>query len=41
MAADKPQVLFDLNIVLDVLHERQDFHDFSARLLAYPETGAI
>ena len=41
MAADKSQVLFDLNIILDVLQERQDFYDFSARLLAYAETGVI
>ena len=41
MAEDKPQVLFDLNILLDVLQERKDFYDFSARLLAYAETGAV
>lgn len=41
MAADKLQVLFDLNIILDVLQERKDFYDFSARLLAYAETGGI
>ena len=41
MATDKPQVLFDLNIILVVLQERKDFYDFSARLLAYAETGAI
>lgn len=41
MAANKLQVLFDLNIIMDVLHERQDFYDFSARLLAYAETGVI
>ena len=41
MAEDKNQVLFELNIILDVLQERKDFHDFSARLLAYTETGAI
>jgi hypothetical protein len=40
MAEDKTQVLFDLNIILDVLQERKDFYDFSARLLAYAETGA-
>jgi len=37
MAAGKLQVLFDLNILLDVLQERQDFYDFSARFLAYAE----
>jgi hypothetical protein len=41
MAADNWQVLFDLNIILDVLQERQEFYDFSARLLAYAETGVI
>ena len=41
MAADKSQVLFDLNIILDVLQERTDFYDFSAHLLAYAETGII
>lgn len=41
MAQNKPQVLFDLNILLDVLQERQDFYGFSARLLALAETGAI
>ncbi len=41
MAVAKPQVLFDLNIILDVLQERREFYDFSARLLAYAETGVI
>lgn len=41
MAEGKPQVLFDLNIILDVLQERKDFYDFSARLLARAETGLI
>ena len=41
MATDKLQVLFDLNILLDVLQERKDFYDFSALLLAYAETGVI
>jgi len=41
MAADNWQVLFDLNIILDVLQERKEFYDFSARLLAYAETGII
>ena len=40
-AAGKLQVLFDLNIILDVLQERKDFYHFSARLLAYAETGII
>jgi len=37
----KPQVLFDLNIILDVLQERKEFYDFSARLLARAEKGSI
>jgi hypothetical protein len=41
MARDKLKVLFDLNIILDVLQERKGFYDISARLLAYAETGAI
>jgi hypothetical protein len=41
MATGKSQVLFDLNILLDVLQERKDFYEFSARLLAYAETGVI
>ena len=41
MAADNLEVLFDLNIVLDLLQERKEFFDFSARLLAYAETGVI
>lgn len=41
MGRDKPQVLFDLNILLDVLQERKEFYDFSARLLALAETGRI
>src|SRR5450759_6955 len=34
-------VLFDLNILLDVLQERQPFYQASASLLAYAETGRI
>jgi hypothetical protein len=41
MVEDKPLVVFDLNIILDVLQERKDFYSFSARLLAGAETGAI
>jgi hypothetical protein len=41
MASRRPEVLFDLNIILDVLQERQDFYEFSARLLALAETGRI
>ena len=41
MAAAKPNVLFDLNIILDVLQERAEFYEFSALLLAHAETGKI
>lgn len=38
---DKIQVLFVLNIIPDVLQEREPFYDFSARLMALAETGSI
>jgi hypothetical protein len=41
MAGKKPQVLFDLNIILDVLQERKEFYNHSARLLANAELGGI
>lgn len=41
MADNKPQVLFDLNIILDVLQNRTEFYDLSAILLAFAETGKI
>jgi predicted nucleic acid-binding protein len=41
MANPKPNVLFDLNIILDVLQERAGFYEFSALLLARAETGDI
>lgn len=41
MATAKPNVLFDLNIILDVLQKRVEFYELSARLLAYAETGQI
>ena len=41
MAGDWLKVLFDLNIILDVLQKREEFHDFSARSLARAETGDI
>jgi len=37
----KIRVLFDLNIVLDVLQEREPFYETSAQLLAYAETRKI
>ncbi len=39
--AQKIKVLFDLNIILDVLQEREPFHETSAQLLAYAEIGKI
>lgn len=39
--AQKIKVLFDLNIVLDVLQQREPFYETSAQLLAYAETGKI
>ena len=41
MADNKSQVLFDLNIILDVLQNRTEFYDLSAILLAFAETGKI
>jgi predicted nucleic acid-binding protein len=39
--AQKIKVLFDLNIILDVLQEREPFYEISAQLLAHAETGKI
>ena len=39
--AQKIKVLFDLNIILDVLQERESFYEISAQLLAHAETGKI
>jgi|SRR5215211_5843033 len=39
--AQRIKVLFDLNIILDVLQEREPFYETSARLLALAETGKI
>jgi predicted nucleic acid-binding protein len=39
--AQKIRVLFDLNIILDVLQERSPFYEISAQLLAHAETGKI
>jgi predicted nucleic acid-binding protein len=38
---DKPAVLIDLNILLDVLQKREPFFETSAALLAAAETGQI
>jgi predicted nucleic acid-binding protein len=35
------KVLFDLNIILDVLQKREPFYEHSARMLAYAEMGKI
>ena len=39
--AQKIKVLFDLNIILDVLQEHEPFYEISAQLLAHAETGKI
>jgi predicted nucleic acid-binding protein len=38
---DKPVVLIDLNILLDVLQKRERFYQASARLLAAVEVGKV
>ena len=38
---DKPVVLIDLNILLDVLQKREQFYDASARLFAAVEVGKV
>jgi predicted nucleic acid-binding protein len=39
--SDKPAVLIDINILLDVLQKREQFYDASARLLAAVEVGKV
>lgn len=39
--ADKPKVLIDLNILLDVLQMQEPYYEASARLLALVETGKV
>lgn len=39
--APKIKVLFDLNVILDVLQQREPFYEISAQLLAHAETGKI
>lgn len=39
--APKIKALFDLNIILDVLQERESFYETSAQILAHAETGKI
>ncbi len=38
---NKPIVLIDINILLDVLQKREPFYETSARLLALVETGRV
>jgi predicted nucleic acid-binding protein len=38
---DKPTILIDLNILLDVLQKREEFYEPSARLLAAVEVGKV
>ena len=39
--AHKPRVIIDLNVILDVLQQRDPFYETSAALLAAAETGRI
>jgi predicted nucleic acid-binding protein len=39
--APKRSVLFDLDVILDVLQRREPFYDMSARALAAAETGLV
>jgi predicted nucleic acid-binding protein len=39
--ADRPLVVIDLNVILDVLQAREPFFEASARVLALAETGKI
>lgn len=39
--AAKIKAFFDLNIILDLLQNREPFYEASAQLLAYAETGKI
>jgi predicted nucleic acid-binding protein len=41
MAENKPQVMFDLNVILDVLQRREEFYEPSARVLSLAEIGRI
>ncbi len=38
---NKPVILIDLNIILDVLQKREPFYEASARLLATVEAGRV
>jgi len=38
---NKPIILIDINILLDVLQKREPFYDISAHLLASVETGRV
>jgi len=39
--ANKPAILIDLNILLDVLQKREPFYEASAGLLAFVESGRV
>ena len=41
MGPGKLKVVFDLNILLDVLLAHLEFYDFSAQALALAETGSL
>ncbi len=38
---NKPTIMIDLNILLDVLQKREPFYNASAHLLAMVETGRV
>ena len=38
---NKPSILIDLNVLLDVLQKREPFYQASAELLAAVETGQV
>lgn len=38
---NKPKILIDINIILDVLQKREPFYEHSAQVLASAETGRI
>ena len=38
---EKPSILVDINVILDVLQQREPFYQASAGLLALLETGKV
>lgn len=39
--SDKPVILIDLNVLLDVLYKREPFYELSARVLSVIESGQV